>query len=275
MGKRKRLSTVSAVRESYVTPSGASKSRKANLTQVAQDRLAFEEEKCASEQCITSSARLLLAEAMLNAGKATTNGHNDKFDYSLGSGDFSGTTSLNEDPVQDDNQGSEAEDSDEDLIAAGQDCVAMNVTRAQIIVSLQGCHRRWPRAPHSRLQRNREAHLAWTNQMTPLVDTYLQWKHTSQCGPEVHVDADMDMTTFEVMAVGISSFIPSQQVYQHVDQLANVSLLSIGYLGCSPLQPVAAISLQCLELYHQIHCRKPSFSVQVMVKVICALHNVC
>ncbi|KAG1891130.1 hypothetical protein F4604DRAFT_1876299 [Suillus subluteus] len=34
-----------------------------------------------------------------------------------------------------------------------------------------------------------------------------------------------------------------------------------------------AISLSCLELYHQICRRKPSFSVQAMVKVLCALHN--
>ncbi|KAG1767502.1 hypothetical protein EDD22DRAFT_978132 [Suillus occidentalis] len=50
-------------------------------------------------------------------------------------------------------------------------------------------------------------------------------------------------------------------------------LILSGYLGCSPLQPTLAISLGCLELYHQIRRRKPSFSVQGMVKVLCALHN--
>ncbi|KAG1732925.1 uncharacterized protein EDB91DRAFT_1238702 [Suillus paluster] len=34
-----------------------------------------------------------------------------------------------------------------------------------------------------------------------------------------------------------------------------------------------AVSMECLELYHQIHRRKPLFSVQAMVKVLCALHN--
>lgn len=63
-------------------------------------------------------------------------------------------------------------------------------------------------------------------------------------------------------------------VDQAPDELANVSLLKSGYLGCSPLQPTLAISLSCLELYHQIRRRKPSFSVQGMVKVLCALHNV-
>ncbi|KAG1791474.1 hypothetical protein EV424DRAFT_1475992 [Suillus variegatus] len=46
-----------------------------------------------------------------------------------------------------------------------------------------------------------------------------------------------------------------------------------GLLGCSPLQPTIAVSLHCLELYHQIRRRKPSFSIQAMVKVLCALHN--
>ncbi|KAG0692050.1 hypothetical protein DFH29DRAFT_1052446 [Suillus ampliporus] len=62
-------------------------------------------------------------------------------------------------------------------------------------------------------------------------------------------------------------------VPQAADELANVSLINVGLLGCSPIQPKIAVSLQCLELYHQIRQRKPSFSVQAMVKVLCALHN--
>ncbi|KAG2125460.1 hypothetical protein DEU56DRAFT_873092 [Suillus clintonianus] len=64
-----------------------------------------------------------------------------------------------------------------------------------------------------------------------------------------------------------------KSVDQAPNELANVSLLKSGYLGCSPLQPTLAISLGCLELYHQIRWRKPSFSVQGMVKVLCSLHN--
>ncbi|KAG2121555.1 hypothetical protein BD769DRAFT_1629407 [Suillus cothurnatus] len=57
------------------------------------------------------------------------------------------------------------------------------------------------------------------------------------------------------------------------EELANISLLKLGFLGCSPLQPTVAVSLHCLELYHQIRRRNPSFSIQAMVKVLCALHN--
>ncbi|KAJ2991444.1 hypothetical protein NUW54_g8190 [Trametes sanguinea] len=41
-----------------------------------------------------------------------------------------------------------------------------------------------------------------------------------------------------------------------------------------PLQPTVAISLHTLEFYHQLRRRQSSFSVQAMVKVLCALHNV-
>jgi hypothetical protein len=63
-------------------------------------------------------------------------------------------------------------------------------------------------------------------------------------------------------------------VSQGHDELANMSLLKLGLLGCSPLQPTITVSLHCLKLYHQIRCWKPSFSIQAMVKVLCALHNV-
>lgn len=64
-------------------------------------------------------------------------------------------------------------------------------------------------------------------------------------------------------------------VRQREDELANAALIRSGLLGCSPVQPVVAIKLECLELYHQVRRRQSSFSIQAMVKVICALQNVC
>ncbi|KAG1876360.1 hypothetical protein F4604DRAFT_1880665 [Suillus subluteus] len=55
--------------------------------------------------------------------------------------------------------------------------------------------------------------------------------------------------------------------------MSQVLVYRAGFLGCSPQQPTTAISLECLELYHQIRRRKSSFSVQAMVKVLCALHK--
>ncbi|KAG2131859.1 hypothetical protein BD769DRAFT_1386566 [Suillus cothurnatus] len=71
----------------------------------------------------------------------------------------------------------------------------------------------------------------------------------------------------------IRDYVHVWSVDQCDDELANVSLIRAGYLGGSPVQPMLAVSLECLELYHQIHQRKVSFSVQAMVKVLCALHS--
>jgi hypothetical protein len=71
------------------------------------------------------------------------------------------------------------------------------------------------------------------------------------------------------------AFISSTSIPQAAEEPANVSLINVGLIGCSPIQPTIAISLKCLELYHQVRRRKPSFSIQAMVKVLCALHNAC
>jgi hypothetical protein len=54
----------------------------------------------------------------------------------------------------------------------------------------------------------------------------------------------------------------------------NVSLIRAGLLGCSPRMPTTAVTLEALEMYHQIRRRQSSFSVQAMAKVLCALHGV-
>ncbi|KAG2124388.1 hypothetical protein DEU56DRAFT_873320 [Suillus clintonianus] len=53
-----------------------------------------------------------------------------------------------------------------------------------------------------------------------------------------------------------------------------MALLQVGLLGCSPTTPTVVITLQCLELYHQLRRRQSSFSIQAFMKVLCALHNV-
>ncbi|KAG1788608.1 hypothetical protein EV424DRAFT_1356046, partial [Suillus variegatus] len=67
--------------------------------------------------------------------------------------------------------------------------------------------------------------------------------------------------------------LPPSAFQQHMDEPANSSLLRIGLLGCSPLQPTIAIRLECLELYHQIRRYQSSFSIQAFTKVLCTLHN--
>ncbi|KAI6032180.1 hypothetical protein BKA83DRAFT_4045763, partial [Pisolithus microcarpus] len=113
-----------------------------------------------------------------------------------------------------------------------------------------------------RAQRNRQAHQAWQVQMPILVDRYLVWKHN---GPE-EMAGDH---AFHVDVIGLHV-----SVIQKADESANAALLCVGLLGCSPSQPCTAITLQCLELYHQIRCCQSSFSLQAMMKVLCALQNI-
>ncbi|KAG2120417.1 uncharacterized protein F5147DRAFT_785148 [Suillus discolor] len=73
--------------------------------------------------------------------------------------------------------------------------------------------------------------------MTDLVDAYLTWKNGAAPPDE-------------------ASSTPHGNDSSHFQ----------GFIGCSPLQPTVAISLDCLEVYHQIRRHKASFSVQAMVK---------
>lgn len=129
------------------------------------------------------------------------------------------------------------------------------------------------------------AQAAWQSQISALVAQYLAWKH--KCDAEiVHQPGDH---LFHVSTIGVFSksarsllthdlplpdFEAQTSVVQKVGDTVNIALIHHGLLGCSPTQPSCAISLYCLELYHQIRRRQSSFSVQAMVRVLCALHNV-
>lgn len=63
-------------------------------------------------------------------------------------------------------------------------------------------------------------------------------------------------------------------VYQRHNEPANASLIRVGMLGCSPVNPSVAISLETLELYHRLRRRHGQLSVQAMARVLCDLHDV-
>jgi hypothetical protein len=136
-------------------------------------------------------------------------------------------------------------------------------------------------------------------QLPALVDAYLTWKHRS--GPIANTASESgDAHYFEVRQIGLQGkssllFSPAlgadlqleysehYRVWQplvdgnaspHWEE-ANVCLIKCGLLGCSPRLPTTAITLETLEIYHQIRRRQSSFSVQAISKVICALHGVC
>ncbi|KAI6015494.1 hypothetical protein BKA83DRAFT_4498752 [Pisolithus microcarpus] len=127
------------------------------------------------------------------------------------------------------------------------------------------CHRRHDTRP--RAQRNRHAHQAWQAQLPTLVHRYLAWKHN---GPKELAGDHI----FHVDVIGVFQYERHVNVIQKADESANAALLRVGLLGCSPSQPRIAIRLECLELYHQIRRRQSSFSLQAMMKVLCALQNI-
>ncbi|KAG2343823.1 hypothetical protein BDR05DRAFT_999730 [Suillus weaverae] len=114
------------------------------------------------------------------------------------------------------------------------------------------------------------ANAAWKEQMPTLVDGYLAWRH------EVPTDKDNTIVSnmFHVDVVGISGFAHAITIQQRPNEPVNAALLHMGLLGCSPLQLTIAIHIECLKLYHQIRRRQSSFSIQVIMKVLCALHDI-
>ena len=61
---------------------------------------------------------------------------------------------------------------------------------------------------------------------------------------------------------------------QNVDEEANVALIHHGLLGASPTQPTVAFTMEALEFYHQLRRCQGNISIQTIIKVLCAIHNV-
>ncbi|OSD08236.1 hypothetical protein PYCCODRAFT_1441222 [Trametes coccinea BRFM310] len=59
-----------------------------------------------------------------------------------------------------------------------------------------------------------------------------------------------------------------------INELANVALLHRGLLGCSPLYPEVAYSLDLLEFYHRLRRRHPRLGIQPFVQAVCDIHDV-
>ncbi|KAG2743396.1 hypothetical protein P692DRAFT_20850503 [Suillus brevipes Sb2] len=95
----------------------------------------------------------------------------------------------------------------------------------------------------TRETRNANMHAAWSAQTQVLADAYLHWKHD----PRNNIDPE------------------SRQPVHHF-HVSKVDVF-VGLLRCSPTMPTVAITLQCLELYHQLRRRQSSFSIQAFTKV--------
>ncbi|KAF9490629.1 hypothetical protein BDN71DRAFT_1511118 [Pleurotus eryngii] len=99
----------------------------------------------------------------------------------------------------------------------------------------------------------------WQPLLPSLTDTLIKWKNilaAEPLPPEANEPEDkIEDEPFEIY-------------------MASIALVQNGYLGASPLVPTLAISLKTLELYRHLRLRKPSFSYEAFMKVLCDLYNV-
>ncbi|KAI5989491.1 hypothetical protein EDD15DRAFT_2370522 [Pisolithus albus] len=247
--KNKRWTTSNRVRMSVLSSSLSLTTSTASISQIRRARLVREKQQ-EEARANTRSMRARLAEACMEIGDT------DNPDFSLNGGlDYS-----------DGDQGTIAlPPSDEDDDELDDAPPVYSKYFQPFAHSRPRSHRRHDTRP--RVQRNRHAHQAWQAQLPTLVDRYLAWKHNGSgelAGDHV----------FHVDVIGVFQYERHVNVIQKADESANEALLRVGLLGCSPSQPRIAIRLECLELYHQIRRRQSSFSLQAMVKVLCALQNI-
>jgi hypothetical protein len=116
--------------------------------------------------------------------------------------------------------------------------------------------------------------------MDHLIEAYLKWKYqqfdtatscTSHIQSPIESLYDFTMETVDIYSLQTSTLIRRSENCKS----AAIALVDCGYLGTSPNSLTLAISLKTLELYRRIQLRKPSFSVEAFVKVICDLYMVC
>ncbi|KAG1884153.1 hypothetical protein F4604DRAFT_1677288 [Suillus subluteus] len=190
-----------SIQESVILDSGTSKTIRANLTKIREDRIRFEQEKHDLCEEINMKARQVLAEAAIHARPSN---HAEDLAVSFDYRDAS-ISQMEVDKSPETTSCDEEDDGDEGAPMASHDGQAVTTSRAHVI--------------------------AW------------YWKHDKP--DEVHADQQhTPASMFHVSTVDITC--------KAHKELANVSLLKLGFLSCSPLQPTVAVSLHCLELYHQI-----------------------
>ncbi|KAG1850888.1 hypothetical protein F4604DRAFT_1686992 [Suillus subluteus] len=140
------------------------------------------------------------------------------------------------DPDDDDNSSSE-DDDEPSRVHSVED----NLFSAYALLRLNSSFKKHRHDQRTRAIRHANMHHAWNLQLPILADAYLHWKHIGR--HDFDTEPDLPAHQFHVSTVDV--FLPS-----------------------------VAITLLCLELYHQLRRRQSSFSIQAFTKVLCALHDV-
>jgi hypothetical protein len=78
----------------------------------------------------------------------------------------------------------------------------------------------------------------------------------------------------EILVIDIYTLSTSVKISCAGDQTTASTLAGLGFIGNAPFYPSVAFSMKTLELYRIFRRRKPSFSVEAFVKVVCDLYMV-
>ncbi|KAG1887413.1 uncharacterized protein F5891DRAFT_967298 [Suillus fuscotomentosus] len=116
--------------------------------------------------------------------------------------------------------------------------------------------------------------------LATLTDTYLRWKATCSDQPQP-VPANncpsipSDSYSFTIAIVDIFTLQTSTFIHRDANSLSPaIDLVRAGFLSHVLVSPSVAISLCTLEHFRHLRLRKPSFSVEAYVKVICDSYKV-
>jgi len=120
-----------------------------------------------------------------------------------------------------------------------------------------------------------------SNNLVPISPTpndvppFPQVPETKFDGAETNGHDPPTPTEVEIPIIDIYTLSISVKVSYTEDQTTASTLAGLGFIGNAPFHPSLAVSVKTLELYRILRRRKPSFSVEAFVKVICDLYIVC
>ncbi len=108
----------------------------------------------------------------------------------------------------------------------------------------------------------------WQVLMPSMQQAYLQWKYGDPSEPPPESEP---LSEYDLQVEPIDYFSPRDTAIVRRSSTQNPAeaLVLNGYLGAVPDHPSIVVSLDTLQLFHDIRRFKPSFSVEAFTKMVC------